>query len=119
MRLSRVRALAPLLCALASPKLVDSFSVIPYALKSTRYTSPKHQLVSMASMKENCGCDDPVRYSGDPPEEIKLDFDIRQSLRSKNIYNIKGQSLTIDDILGEPDRPRKETSIVVFFRSLG
>lgn len=58
-------------------------------------------------------------YSGDPPDEVKVDFDIRESLRNKNIYDIKGNTVTMDEILGEPTRPLKGTSILVCFRSLG
>lgn len=73
----------------------------------------------MVSTEQNCGCGESVRYSGDPPEEVKLDFDIRETLRHKNIYDILGNTVTIDDILGEPDTPLTATSIAVFFRSLG
>lgn len=119
MTLTRRRVLEALLCTIACANFAVAYPVSPWVTKNTASISPQRQLISMASTEENCGCGELVRYSGDPPPEVKLDFDIRESLRNKNIYDIKGNSVTIDEILGNPDRPLKKTAIAVFFRSLG
>ena len=112
--------LAPPLCSLVCANFADAFFLIPWATNISPKVPTEHQSTfNMASTEANCGCGEFIRYSGDPPEEVRRDFDIRESLRYKNIFDIKGNTVTMDEILGEPDIPRKAISIAVFFRSLG
>lgn len=70
----------------------------------------------MAVVTEECGCQVEVQFDGVPTEAARQ-LDHRQVIRKHQIYNSKGVSLNIDDLLGEPDR--RKVSVVVFLRSLG
>lgn len=84
---------------------------------TTKRLSVSSIILSSTSSNEDCGCQ---KFSGDVSESIRLnDINLRERIRSKDIYTLQGQRITIDDVLGSPLQPRSETSVVVFLRSLG
>jgi hypothetical protein len=70
----------------------------------------------MGVVTEGCGCQVEVQFDGVPTEAARK-LDHREVIRNHQVYNSKGVSLKIDDLLGEPDR--RKVSVVVFLRSLG
>ena len=55
-------------------------------------------------------------YEGKPTERA-LNLDIRNEIRKSSFFDVEGNSVTMDDLLGEPFQ--SGVSVVVFLRSLG
>lgn len=72
-------------------------------------------LHAAASELVDCGCGEPVRFSGKPSDRAKL-VNPRQILRESrsNVYNIRGEAFRVEDLLEE-----HSTNVVVFLRSFG
>lgn len=52
------------------------------------------------------------------PTERAMNMDIRQEVRKSSFLDVNGNSLTIDELIGEPSQD-SGVSVVVFLRSLG
>lgn len=64
----------------------------------------------------DCGCQTQVKFSGNPPEKART-LNHREVLREHQIYNVDGETIKMDQLIGEPTS--NQVSVVVFLRSLG
>ena len=86
------------------------------------FHSRETAVYASTSSPEDCGCDDAVvptitTYSGKPGSEALEIPDLRAAIQSPLIFNVNGERLRIDDVIGAPDDDL--VSVVVFLRSLG
>jgi len=55
-------------------------------------------------------------YEGKPTERA-LNLDIREEVRKSSFFDVEGNFVTMDELIGEPSK--SGVSVVVFLRSLG
>lgn len=102
---------------LSSQINVDAFA--PLTLRSGNYGISKRNTfaspLSMASLTEDCGCEQVV-FSG-KPSDVARDLDARQAIVGSSVLSVNRDEVKIDDLIGAPSKNR--VSVVVFLRSLG
>ena len=79
------------------------------------FTIPSRSISTPLGMS-SCGCDEAI-LSGKPSVVAKT-IDPRRAIRTKTLYNINGESTSMDEILGTP-KAQQDPAVVVFLRSLG
>ena len=111
------------LLAFSSP-VVSSFSVSRklsfYAITERRSSSSASTIRRYAALNDinvDCGCSDSIVYSGEPSDRAKS-LDARQAIRASTFYNVNGDLVTFDQLIGTPESNTKPV-IAVFLRSLG
>ena len=77
---------------------------------------------SLSPAEDDCGCGaEPTAiatvYSGKRSDRAMEITNIREAIRNRKFYTVNGESLTMDDIIGNPIDDR--VSVVVLLRSLG
>ena len=108
-----------------STSTVEAFVVTPsvsFSPRNSRLNSMTNQKLSTES--DDCGCAPSTAaatlYSGKPSDRARNDINPREAIRQSTFQNLKGESVTMDDIIGPPTPDNTSpTSIVVFLRSLG
>jgi hypothetical protein len=120
MRLFQEAALLLLLCQ-TSQAFVAPVLVPRLALFGAPEACPKATTAGTAkvALTADCGCDilQETSFSGEPSYRARNEINLREAIRSRSIFSISGESLIMDDIIGDPSS--SYLSIVVFLRSLG
>ena len=100
--------------------VVEAFTTKPALLPRTSLTSLFATVEN--NQDEDCGCTPPVTiFAGNPSSAAKADIKHRTVLSDAPIYNVDGTKTHLDSIIGtiEENERIKQTSMVVFLRSLG
>lgn len=72
-----------------------------------------------ASTEAECGCASDVVFSGEPSLKAK-GLDLREAIRRDSVFDLNGNSVNFDDLIGEPGTKTGESvAVAVFLRSLG
>jgi hypothetical protein len=97
---------------------IEAFSIPAFQPKNGVHTKRNNAFsgVSMATVSDDCGCQPQVTFSGKVPETART-LNHREAVREHPIYNVDGESVTMDQLIGEP--ASDQVSIVVFLRTLG
>lgn len=87
--------------------VANSFGIRP----PTTATTVRHRSTTFTNLYATT-----TTFEGKPTERA-MNMDLREQVRKGSFFNVNGDSVTIDELIGTPSE--SGVSIVVFLRSLG
>mmetsp|Transcript_32931 Transcript_32931/g.93628 ORF Transcript_32931/g.93628 Transcript_32931/m.93628 type:complete len:130 (+) Transcript_32931:60-449(+) len=115
------RTVTALFFAVASIIGIEAFSIQAFQPINGALVGKRNRVLggsSKATLSDDidCGCQTQIKFSGNPPEKART-LNHREVLREHQIYNVDGETIKMDQLIGEPTS--NQVSVVVFLRSLG